>query len=339
FCPAIDPSRFVMNGFLLAWKRLSPFLFLAGLTMLPAAAQPGSPTPFSVLTLEPSARSAALGGSRGITLDNDVAIFFHNPAALNSATSGSLSLSYLNHIGDINAGFVAFGMDVPALGSMAVGLRYLNWGTIEGADDQGSSTGSFGASDVVLSLSGAMEYADGLRLGATVHGILSTIESYSSSAVAADAGILWSLNSGRSTIGAVVHHVGTTFSQFGGEDDRLPTDLRLTVTHRLQHLPLQLSVTGRNLQAPGDSREDLDGFAAALRHMSVGGEFQFSEAFNLRVGYNHQRHQDLKMNTRLDLAGVGMGFGLKVNRFFLDYAFNSWSSLGGLHQLSIRTTV
>jgi hypothetical protein len=70
----------------------------------------------------------------------------------------------------------------------------------------------------------------------------------------------------------------------------------------------------------------------------VGGEFYFSEAFNVRVGYNHRRHEELKMKSRLDLAGVGMGFGLVIRGVGFDYAYNSWSSVGGLHQFTLRVS-
>ncbi len=75
-----------------------------------------------------------------------------------------------------------------------------------------------------------------------------------------------------------------------------------------------------------------------FQHVILGGEFQFSRAFNVRFGYNHRRHEGLKTGSRLDLAGVGLGFGLKITRFRLDYAFNSWS-FGGLHQLTVRTAI
>jgi len=45
------------------------------------------------------------------------------------------------------------------------------------------------------------------------------------------------------------------------------------------------------------------------------------------------------IDSRLDLAGIGLGFGLNVNRFGFDYAYNDWSSLGGIHHLTVQTRI
>ena len=74
-----------------------------------------------------------------------------------------------------------------------------------------------------------------------------------------------------------------------------------------------------------------------LHHLILGAEFQFSPAFNVRFGYNHRRHEALKTGSRLDLAGFATGFGLRIRRFGFDYAFNTWSSIGALHQFTLRT--
>jgi hypothetical protein len=111
------------------------------------------------------------------------------------------------------------------------------------------------------------------------------------------------------------------------------------VTKRLQYLPLLVSITGYNLHALGEGSASGKFLDEVLHHLTFGGEFQFSDAFNVRIGYNHQRHEALKMKSRLDFAGVGVGFGLKISRVRFDYAFNTWSSLGGLHQFTLRTVL
>ena len=253
--------------------------------------------------------------------------------------SGVLALTYLNHVGDLNAGSITYARDVDRIGTVAGGIRFLTWGSTPEADEEGNETGTFGASDVVLTVSAAREYIPQLSLGVSLHGVFSGIAGERASALAADVGATYMLGNGRTAVSATLRNGGFVMSSFGSTEDRLPTDLRLTLSHRLEHLPLLLAVTGSNLQAPGDAPADVDGLSAAMRHLSFSGEFIFSETFNVRFGYNHRRHQDLKMNARLDMAGVSMGFGLKVNRFFLDYAFSSWSTLGGLHQFTVRTAI
>ena len=76
-----------------------------------------------------------------------------------------------------------------------------------------------------------------------------------------------------------------------------------------------------------------------MEHISLGGEFQFSEGFNLRIGYNHRRHEALKTKSRLDFAGFGFGVGLKISSIRFDYAYNSWSEAGGMSQFTVRTAL
>ena len=306
----------------------------------PTSAQPTDLAGFSFLTVEPSARAAALGGAFSAVYDGDVNGLFYNPALLDETTHRSLAVSYLNHVSDLNLGFAAFGYHREGLGTFGAGLRFLTWSGLDGADATGAETGSFGASDAALTLSFARAYDARLRYGVSVHGILSSVDAFQASALALDAGVLYHVPERLLSVSASLHHLGVVLSSLGSAtDDELPLDLRLSVAKRLRYLPLQLSVTGYDLTNPGS---DLPGSTAVddlFHHLAFGGEFQFSEAFQLRVGYNHRRHEALKTKTRLDLAGFGAGFGLRLARLRIDYAFNSWSSLGGLHQFSLQTNL
>ena len=315
-------------------------LFAIGTFFLvqPAQAQPADLSGFAFLRLEPSARAAALGGSFSAVYGDDVNAVFYNPALLNESTHGHLSLSYLNHLSDINAGFLAYSRHYERLGTFAAGLRFLSWGELQGADEQGNRTDTFGASDLALTVGAARSQSERLRYGVNVHLIYSSVESFAASALATDVGVLYQIASQRMTLSASINNLGVTLSSLGTTDDELPVDLRVGITKRLRYIPLLFTLTGYNLHDIGDEPEGGTALGNVFQHVIVGGEFQFSQAFNLRFGYNHRRHQGLKTGSRLDLAGVGLGFGLKITRFRLDYAFNSWS-FGGLHQFTVRTVI
>ena len=317
--------------------RLLPLFGVLLFAAAPARAQPSDLTGFAFLRLEPSARAAALGGSFSAVYGGDVNVLFYNPAGLDESTHGALSLSYLNHLSDLNAGAAAYARHVDGVGTLGGGLRFLSYGELEEADETGERTGTFGATDVALTLGGARASGERLRYGASVHAVLSTIDVYRGSALAVDVGSLYAIPDQRLALSASVNNLGVTLSSLGASRDRLPVDVRLGVAKRLRYLPLLLSVTGYNLHDVGDRPEDATALDAALRHVALGGELQLSDAFHLRVGYNHRRHQELKVSSRLDLAGVGLGFGVEVAGFGFDYAFNSWSTLGGLHQFTLQT--
>lgn len=302
---------------------------LCGLTT--ASAQPADPSTFSFLRIEPSARAAAMGGSFAAVADGDINAFFYNPALISSAVDGQLSLSYLNHIADVNAGFASYGHQYGDLATFAAGIRYLNWGSVDGADQAGTPTGSFGAGDIALTIGAARAAADRIRVGANVHFIHSSVARYGASALATDLGVVYHDAERRIAVGASVNNLGITIGSLGSRRDKLPVDVRLSASARFAHLPLLVSVTGYNLH-------DIDP-NNILYHVAIGGEFQFSEAFNIRFGYNHRRHDELRSKPRLDFAGVSLGAGIRVRRFKFDYAHSSWSELGGLNQLTVGTTL
>lgn len=281
-----------------------------------------------------------MGGSFSAIYGDDVNALFYNPALLNHEMHGALSFSYLNHLAGVNAGFVAHGRHFESLGTFGAGLRFVSWGEMTGYDDAGEETGDFGASNAALTLSFSRSDDQRLHYGTNVHAVFSRLDSYGATAIAADAGLAYHLAESQLTLSASLNNVGVVAGSIGSVRDELPVDLRVGVAKRLQYVPLMISITGYNLNNVGQEPSGGgNGLSDAMRHVALGGEFQFSEAFQLRLGYNHRRHQDLKMKSRLDLAGFGAGFGIRVSGIRFDYAYNSWSSLGGLHQFTVGTVI
>jgi len=305
----------------------------------PASGQASGVGGFAFLQLDPSARSAGLAGSYVATPGSDNNAMFFNPALLSPAMSGETSISYLNHVSDINAGFLAYARDVESIGTLGAGIRFLSWGSIDAATDTGERTGTFGATDFALTVGGSRAHSAQLRYGINLHFVHSSIEAFSATALASDLGVAYSIPSQQMMLGASLVNVGVTLSSFGEKRDELPLDLRLGVSKKLRHLPLLLTLTAYDLDGLGNSPNGSSGFNKVMQYLALGMELQFSEAFNVRLGYDHRRHQALKHKSRLDFAGVSVGVGIRVKSVGVDYAYNSWSSLGGMNQFSISTTL
>jgi len=300
-----------------------------------ASAQSGRGTGYDLLRLEPSARASALAGTVASVASDDPAAVFYNPALLVPEMHRGLAVGYLNHLADVNAGFVNYARTVGAWGTFAGGVRFLSYGDFDRADEDGIADGSsFGAGEAAVSVAYAADLAPGLRGGVTGHALFAWLDDRNAQALAADLGLHYTVPSQRLGLSASIHGLGAPLSSLGEEDDRLPLDLRLGVSKGLRYIPLTLSVMGYDLHDYDGEGSALD---EALRHVAVGGEFRFGEAVRVRLGYNPRRHEELSTGGRLDLAGLSAGFGLHLSRVGFDYAFNSWSALGGLHQLSVRT--
>jgi hypothetical protein len=319
-------------------RRLLAILLLCGLAGCPAAAQPGADlTSFPVLRLEPSARTAALGGSYVAVADGDVNALFFNPAIPGPATSREASLSYLNHLSDLNVGSVAYSHTVRGLGTtLHGGLRFSHWGTFEGRDRYGNPTGDFGAGTAVLTAGGARALGPRVRYGANLHLMHARIERAGAVALALDLGGLYRVPSRRFALGVSLRHLGGMVDGFLDTREPLPLDLQVGASKRLAHLPLLLTATAYDLTNLSEGIRGGTTIDHVLGHLALGAELQPGDILRLRVGYNHRRSTELALTDRFDLAGLGLGFGVTVSALTVDYAYNSWSSLGGLHQFTLR---
>ena len=301
-------------------------------------AQPGAEmTPFQVLRIEPSARAAALGGAFAAVADGTVNGLFYNPALPGPATSRSASVSYVNHLSDLNAGSATYSHTVRGLGTtVSGGLRFAHWGTFEGRDRFGNRTGDFRAGEVVLTAGAARPFGARMRYGGSLHLMHAYIDRMQATALAVDLGGLYRIPEQRVTLGVSLRHLGGMLDGFAQTRESLPLDLQVGLSKRLAHLPLLLTVTGYDLTNLSTGIKGGSTTDHVLSHLTFGAELQPGDVLRLRAGYNHRRSTELALTDRFDLAGVGLGFGVTVSALTVDYAYNSWSSLGGLHQFTLR---
>ncbi len=294
---------------------------------------------FPVTQILETARVAATGGFSPALVTNDAGSFFSNPALLTEKMHGMFSVTYLNHVAGLNSGTVAYAFQVDSLSTAGIGVRYLSFGSIDRSDQDGRRSGTFNASDLDLSISGSRLTSSGLRYGANVHFLLSSLDGESASALSFDGGLLYEVDDRGLAIGLTIHHAGFVMSSIGSKNARLPVDLRIGVSKKLTHTPLLLTLSMYRINKLGEAPKELSNLARLMYHVILGGEFQFSRNFQLRLGYNFRRHDELGLKSRLDFAGVSTGFGLQISRIGIDYAFSSWSSLGGLHRFTVRTSL
>ena len=292
---------------------------------------------FPVAQMDETTRSMALGGRSPALLSSDASALFANAALLNSQMQRTVSISYLNHLAGISSGSIAYATSVDSLTSAGIGVRYLSFGSIDRADELGNRDGTFSASDLDIALSGSRGIAKNLRVGMSIHFLNSSLDDESASALSLDGGLVYELPDRSLAVALVVQQVGITMSSIGRSNAELPLDVRVGVTKKLAHVPLLLSISFYRLNELGEAPDDLSAFGGLMYHTILGGEFQFSRNFQIRIGYNFRRHDELGLKSRLDFSGVSTGFGVRVSKIGIDYGFSSWSSIGGLHRFSIRT--
>ena len=156
--------------------------------------------------------------------------------------------------------------------------------------------------------------------------------------------------------------MGTQISTYDGNDrEPLPFEIQLGVSKKLRHLPFRFSVIYHHLQrwnilyddpnaeqSPlffGDvqtERSDTEIFFDNFsRHFIFNGELLIGQKENLqlRAGYNHLMRKELNVDNFSSFGGFTFGFGLKINRFRIDYGRTNFHIAGGLNQLTISTNL
>lgn len=312
----------------------TPISFCLSALLMSLGVAQGQPlSSFDFLRLSPSAQGTALGGAFLNPVSVQSSAMFYNPALLSREVDGSLSVSWLNHLSDLQSGSIAYAQDLGTLGVAAAGLRFFHWGSIVRADRYGEELGRFGSSNIALSTGLSRVWHPRLRYGASLHAAYTSMAQFNALLVAMDAGIVYYDERQKFTAGLSAMNLGLTLSSLGQTRDRVPVDLRVSVSKRLQYIPVLVGLSLGNLQHIHQISSVNDGF----RHTIFSLEFQAIQVFHVRLGYSH-RKRNLKSERRLDLAGTSVGFGLHIRRFHLDYSFHSWS-FAGLHQLTVTTVL
>lgn len=334
------------------------WISLAGM----AHAQIGGTTVFSFLELPANSRLSALGGMNNGVQDNDPSLNWSNPASSNIKGNGGLSFSQAYVFQDISHGSVIYqGHIKKGDFNLHGGIRYINYGDFQGMDEFGFNTSIFEGSEQALMIGASKQLYERLTVGLNVLYVNSALESYTSSGVSSDWGLLYEIAEKRISYAFVIRNLGVhTGSNFTDRRGKLPTDVQFTLTKRLEYLPFRFSVSYHHLNRwdllyydeglepdiliiGGDEELPepnlvLDNF---LRHFSLNGELLIgkTEGMRLQFGYNHQRQREMQLNNWSTLSGLSLGLELKVKRFRLGYARGRYHLAGGTNHISIATNI
>lgn len=282
---------------------------------------------YNFLTLNADARSSSMAGSV-VSLDDDVNLIFYNPAALSTINNVQASIGFYKYLLDINSGTASYAQYFKGIGTFGAGVRYVNYGSFDKYDENYQNIGSFGAGDFALSLGYATKYKGNLKLGANVKFIFSSIDEFSSIGLAGDFGAIYSFPEQKLNIGASILNAGAQLKSYNGNYERIPLDIRLGFSKKLEYLPLLFSLGWCNLA------DDYNNFFDRFKNIIVGGEFNLNDYVDLRLGYNNVKRQNFKTGSTSALAGFSAGIGIKLQeKYKIDYSFNSLGKVGSEHRI------
>jgi hypothetical protein len=75
----------------------------------------------------------------------------------------------------------------------------------------------------------------------------------------------------------------------------------------------------------GSTPEKTTVFGNALRHVIVGVELFPEKGFNLRLGYNFRRAEELLIVEQRNFSGISVGMGLKMRNIKFNYSYSRYT--------------
>lgn len=305
--------------------------------------QIGGQSVYQFLSLVTSPRQAALGGKVITHFDYDVNAAIFNPASINDEMDNHLSVNYGRYFGEVTYGTAAYAYTYDRhVQTFHAGVNYVNYGNFEGYDENGQRTTDFTGSEAALSFGYSYNIPfSNFYLGANAKLITSSLESYHSFGGALDIGALYIDERNDINFALVIRNFGTQFTTYAGTREKLPFEIIAGISQEVENVPIRWHITLENLQQwnvafsnparaqgtldGGEQKEKISVFNNALRHVIIGAELFPGKAFNLRLGYNFRRAEELRIEDQRNFSGISAGFSLRMNKIRFDYSYSRYT--------------
>ena len=346
-------------------KVLSYFLVLCSTLSF---AQIGGTKTFSFLDLPIPARSNALGGATTAIWDKDVNLGYSNPALLNPSCSKQLGFNYTNFVADLNYGNFMYAHQLKKYGTFAAGLQYFNYGKFDGRSEYDIELGNFNAADYSLNLSFAktVNKDSTLSIGVALKTLYSHYDIYSSYGSAVDVGLTYH-DKKNLVISLLAKNYGKQWKTFSknGQPEALPQNVVIGISKKVAKAPFRIILQYDQLLKwdltyvnPQTATSDIDPFTNKPivktkkqirndkvktgldkfgRHLILGTEVLIGKNIIIRVAYNFRRGKEMALPDVKKVNGLSLGFGFKVYKFHLDYAYSKYALTGNAHTIGITT--
>ena len=268
-----------------------------------------------------------------------------------------LALNYANYLGDISYGTAAYAYTVDRrVQTFHAGITYVNYGSFDGYDENGNSTGTFTGNETALSFGYAFQigFSD-FYAGANIKLISSKLEQYSSFGGALDFGLIYINEYLEFNAALSVRNLGTQFTTYAGLNEPLPLEIDLGFSQMLENVPVRRHLTFENLQqwpiaasnparvttdlSGNQTQEDIGFLSQLIRHTLIGAELFPERGFNIRLGYSFRRAEELRILEQRNFSGLSFGIGIKFNKLRFSYTHARYSSASNTSFLGVQISL
>jgi long-subunit fatty acid transport protein len=271
---------------------------------------------FTFLRLPVSAHVAALGGDNVTIDDDDPTLIFHNPALICNTADKSINLNFMTYMEGAKTASASF---IKAWGERATwgaSAQYMNYGSMKEMTPDNIELGDFSAKDIAVAGTFAYLLSNRWSGGVTLRFVSSSIAGYNSIGIASDLGLNYFDEERGWSISAVAKNLGGQVKAYQDEYEKIPLDLLIGVSKRLNAAPIRFSATFSRL-----NRWD----TSFIQHVALGVDVFIGESIYIAGGYNFRRRDEMKVSdgdgSSSHGAGLSVGAGLSLKRFKLNVAY------------------
>lgn len=281
-------------------------------------------TVFEFLKVGQGARPMGMGGAFTAISDDANALFW-NPGGLTQISTPLVTSTYRNYVAGIKGGYLAYARPHSETVSLAAGISYLDYGTIQKRGVNNEDLGTFHPAALVPTLGLGLVLNEDIAVGLGLKGIYETIDTLVSYGAALDLGATYQPEVEGLKLGATVQNLGLQVKSFNEEKESLPLTVKLGASYR----PVEVVTLGLDIVKPIDNEFNF----------RLGSEWRPIEIFALRAGY-YSMGSDLKTGEEGDvLGGFSFGLGAGWKRYVLDYAITPMVVLGIAHRVSLSANL
>lgn len=318
----------------------------------------GGTQAFSYLNQLNNARNAGVGGKLYAINENEVGLSLDQPALLTNALVGQ----YHTSVGILPSG-VNYGTLVGAFrskrGVLAPYIRYMNYGNFTQTNTEGVQTGTFNALDYNIGASYSYAPNAHFKIGAQVNLLGSNLERFSAYGLSTNLSALLISQNEYLVFALGIRNAGFVFKDYTAQaNSMLPLDIYGALSYRLAHAPFRFHLVGhslnrgQNIWLDPNAKESIDPLTGdtipvyipnlgekIANHLQFQLELIPKGAIQMRMGFDYNKRQQLKLTDFPGLAGFSFGTRLHVKRFDLDYAIQFYSKAGSIQTIGLSTDI
>ncbi len=260
------------------------------------------------------ARSLAMGDAFTAVASGPETIFW-NPAGLGTMNNAEVSAMYFKEIADMGLMSIQYAQPLAEYGTAGIAIESFSAGEMELNYLDGTSKSVKAQQDFVVNLAYGKEVLEKFSAGANLKYLSSTLaEAESASTVAIDVGCLYRLPQIEGvSLGLALQNIGGGM-KYIEEEDPLSFTIRAGAAYT-KALPNNALTVSGDLSKPQE----------LSTRFNLGAEYVYNQVMAIRAGYKFG----------YDVDTFTAGFGMKISRYNLDYAFAPKGDLGDNHRISL----